>query len=187
MANHRSGCNLFMSTSEYFSLTERHELINGEIVPVAPETETHNQLVQHIKTLLDTDSGLRRCTVFSTNTKIEVIPESCYLYADIAVTCNVLEFRNTNGLMRQPRILVEVSSAATVEQDRATRWGLFQQIPSLQYFLLVDEGAKSVELFTRDEGTRQWHSTSYHSDADLIELPRFEMAIPLKSMFIFEQ
>ena len=180
-----------MKASDYLALSSsspnRQELIDGEIVPVAPETEAHDQLVQHVTTLLDTDSGLRRCTVFSTNTKIEVVPESCYLYADIAVTCNVLEFRNTNGLMRQPRILVEVSSAETVEQDRGSRWELYQQIPSLQYFLLVDQNAKAVELFTRDEGTRQWNSTVYRSASDTIELPRFEMTIPLKSIFIFEQ
>lgn len=175
--------NKCMTTSEYLSLPDRHELIHGEPIAVMAESEAHNQLVQHVKTLLDTDSGLRRCTVFSTNTKIEVIPESCYLYADIAVTCNVLEFRNANGLMRQPRILVEVSSPQTRAQDRGQRWALYQQIPSLQYFLLVDQVAKSVELFTRDEETRQWHSTVYTSDSAVIELARFEMAIPLKAFF----
>lgn len=172
---------LTMNTND--SLTARQEFINGEIFTITPESDSHDQLVNRLARLLEADSGLRRCTVFSTTTKIEVIPDSCYLYADIAVTCNMLEFRNTNSLMRQPRILVEVSSAQTRERDRNFKWQQYQQVPSLQYFLLVDQEAMTIDLFSRNEATRQWHQQTYNSFTDVIELPRFEMTISLKSIF----
>ena len=161
----------------------RQEFINGEIFTLTPESDSHDRLVHRLATLLEADAGLRRCTVFSTTTKIEVIPDVCYLYADIAVTCNMLEFRNTNSLMRQPRILVEVSSAQTRERDRSFKWQQYQQIPSLQYFLLVDQETVAVDLFSRNEATRQWHQQTYNSVSDVMVLPRFEMAILLKSIY----
>jgi len=142
----------------------RYDFYKGELTVHEPETEQHNQLVKRVASLLEADSGLRRCTVFSTNTKIEVQPDVSYLYADIAVTCNFLEFKSNNPIMRQPRLLAEVLSPQSRERDRGFKWQQYQQVLSLWYYLLVDLETKTIDVYSHSEGTGAWQCHTYRTN-----------------------
>ena len=162
----------------------RYDFHNGELIALASESDLHEKQVKRVADALETESGLRRCSVFHTHTKIETQADVTYLHADVSVTCNFLEFKSGNPIMRQPRMLAEVVTADSRDRDRGFKWQQYQQVISLWYCLFVDPENKTIDVYTKDTGSGAWHCRTYRQPDELIPFDRFEMAIPVKNFLV---
>ncbi len=177
-----------LSSTEYIQYQPndglRYDFHNGELIALSPESDRHEQQVKRVADALETESGLRRCTVFHTHTKIETQADKTYLHADVSVTCNFLEFKSGNPVMRQPRMLAEVVTADTRERDRGFKWQQYQQVISLWYCLFVDPDTRSIDVYSKDTASGAWHCRTYRQPEERIPFDRFEMEIPVKNFFV---
>ncbi|WP_266365443.1 Uma2 family endonuclease [Tellurirhabdus rosea] len=175
------------TVEEYFELEKesdiRYEFYSGEVFAMAGTTVTHNLLVDRVKDLLKAFFRPKGCNVFSENIKVEVIRGLYYPYPDVIVACHPFDLRGTNLMVRQPRILVEVLSASTAEKDRGFKWRQYRKLPSLWYYVLVDQYAAVVELFSRREETDEWINTVYEHWDDRIEFSRLGFGMTLGEIY----
>ncbi|HEY8125643.1 MAG TPA: Uma2 family endonuclease [Methylocystis sp.] len=51
-----------------------------------------------------------------------------------------------------PVVLMEVVSKGSAHRDRWEKWGLYQKIPSLQHYVLVERDHLAVDVIDRVEG-----------------------------------
>ncbi|MVM37066.1 hypothetical protein GO730_04315 [Spirosoma sp. HMF3257] len=86
-------------------------------------------------------------------------------------------------MIRQPRILVEVLSKSTARNDRGFKWQKYRKMPSLWYYLLIDQYTMTVELFSRIEETTEWINTLYESPEDVIVFPRLNFEITVGAIY----
>lgn len=172
---------------EYLALEEkseiRHELYNGEIYAMAGGTVNHNLLIDNIKDLLKVSVKNKGCRVFSENMKVNVQSGFYMPYPDVVVTCHPFDLRGDNLIIHQPRILVEVLSKSTARKDRGFKWQKYRKIPSLWYYMLVDQYAAIVELFSRIEETDEWINTLYENLEDVIPLPRLTTKLSVQAIY----
>jgi Uma2 family endonuclease len=81
-------------------------------------------------------------------------------------------------------VLVEVLSPSTERYDRGDKFGHYQQIPSLQEYVLVSQDWMHVERFTRDsaDGTR-WAFSGASGPDGAIELPSIGCVLRLHDVY----
>lgn len=172
---------------EYLALEEksevRHEFYNGEIYAMAGGTVNHNRLTRRVSNLLENQSSLKNCGVFSENLKVEVIRGMYMPYPDVVVTCHPFDQRPDQTIIRQPRLLVEVLSKSTASHDRGFKWQRYRKMPSLWYYMLVDQYKTTVELFGRIEETDEWINTIYERMEDIIVLPRLNAELSVQAIY----
>lgn len=172
---------------EYLALEEksevRHEFYNGEITAIAGGTVNHNRLTRRVANLLEQQSSLKNCGVFSENIKVDVRAGGHMPYPDVIVTCHPFDLRGNNLVVRQPRLLVEVLSKSTAQKDRDEKWHDYRKMPSLWYYVLVNQYSTTVELYSRVEETDEWIYTVYENLDDVVVLPRLNAELSVGAIY----
>ena len=136
------------TVEEYFALEEtsdiRHEYYHGEIFPLdTPEsraggTKRHNLLVQNCGLALRTALRGRGCAIFAENVRVAVDENEHYNYPDVVVSCAPADKADPRTV-HQPVLIIEVLSASTEARDRGWKFQQYQQLASLQHYLLISQ------------------------------------------------
>lgn len=176
-----------LTVEDYLKFEEtsdvRHEFRNGQIYAMAGGTVNHNRLTRRMASLLESQPSLKRCGIFSENMKVEAVRGVYMPYPDVVVACHPFDLRGDNLIIRQPRVLVEVLSKSTAYNDRGFKWQRYRRMPSLWYYLLVDQYRMAVELFSRIEETDEWINTVYEQPEDVIVMPRLDLELSLGAIY----
>ena len=139
----------------------KHEWINGLIVAMSRGTPEHGRLTAAIvRALPQTDD----CRVYSSDTLLYIERANHSTYADASIVCGAILTRGAkdkNGRslgesVANARVVVEVLSKSTQDRDRNERFLLFQQLDSLQEYVLVSQDEQRVEV--RRRTARDWTS-----------------------------
>lgn len=113
----------------------KHEYVEGEIFAMAGTSDMHNFITGDIYAALLIHLRDSKCQPFIGDIKVQVT-QNVYCYPDVLVSCEQSpenpHFRNN------PILVVEVTSKSTDRIDRREKVFLYQQIPSLQEYIVVD-------------------------------------------------
>lgn len=176
-----------LTVEDYLKFEEisdvRHEFRDGQVYAMAGGTVNHNRLTRRMASLLEAQPSLKRCGVFSENMKVEAVRGVYMPYPDVVVACHPFDLRGDNLIIRQPRVLVEVLSKSTAYNDRGFKWQRYRRMPSLWYYLLVDQYKMAVELFSRIEQTDEWINTVYEQPEAIIVMPRLDLELALAAIY----
>ena len=148
----------------------RSEFISGEVYAMAGSSDRHQficsnlfvQLFEHLRDAV-------KCRVFMMDMKVRVNKEK-YYYPDILVACDE---NPTDPYFREETVLiVEVASPTTRETDRREKLQAYQQMPSVQEYVLIEQDKMHIEIHRRQpNGT--W-ITYFYNRNDREETIRFE-------------
>jgi len=155
----------FTPFDEYLKLEasgeEKHEWINGHVYAMSRGTPEHGRLTAAVvRALPQTDD----CRVYSSDTLLYIEAAQHSTYADASIVCGAIithgaKDRNGKSLgeaITNPRVVVEVLSKSTERRDRTERFVLFQQLASLEEYVLVAQDEPMIEV--RRRMGRSWTS-----------------------------
>lgn len=175
-----------LTYDEYVTLDSqsetRYEFYDGEVVAMAGITLRHNRLVRRIGNLIEGQPSNRRCGVFSESVKVEIYQTRFYVYPDLVLTCHPFDLQS-QYMIRQPGLIVEVLSKSTASADRGTKWKAYKRTPSLLYYLLVEQELMSIELFSRVENTDVWTYQTFEKADDLVVFPRLDFQLSVGAIY----
>ncbi|MEZ4222122.1 MAG: Uma2 family endonuclease [Polyangiaceae bacterium] len=140
---------------------EKHEWINGYVYAMSRGTPEHGRLTAAIVRALPQTED---CRVYSSDTLLYVEAARHSTYADASIVCGaVITYgaKDKNGkslgeAIANPTVVVEVLSKSTERRDRHERFTLFQQLGSLQEYVLVSQEQRQIEV--RRRRGRGWDS-----------------------------
>jgi Uma2 family endonuclease len=173
-----------VSVEDYLAFEEnsqvRHEYIGGEIHAMAGESVAHNTIALNIA------SGLRArlrggpCRVFIENVKVhlEVAREDVFYYPDVVVSCHPTGVERL--FVRLPTIIVEVLSPSTESVDRREKKMSYQQVSTLQEYLIVAQDRREVTIFRR---TENWIGETHSSAESVIEFRSVKQAMTVAEIY----
>lgn len=154
---------LFVPFDEYLALESRsdvkHEWINGLIYAMSRGTPEHGRLSAAIvRALPQTDE----CRVYSSDTLLYIERAAHSTYADATIVCGAILTRGAkdkNGkslgeAITNPSVVVEVLSKSTEQRDKTERFVLFQQLDSLEEYVLISQDERRIEV--RRRSGRNW-------------------------------
>lgn len=129
--------------------TDKHEFFHGEVFAMAGGSPRHNALSSRIGGLLDAALGPKGCYTLSSDQRVGIPGGERYVYPDVSVVCGQMVVES-NDVLVNPTILVEVLSGDTEQYDRGLKWESYQRITSLSDYVLVSQREARIEHFRRE-------------------------------------
>ncbi len=141
----------------------KHEYDDGEVVAMSGASKNHERIKMNLARLLGNHLQGKPCEPFSSDVKVRI---GQYLfYPDAMVVC---EDTSPNEYYAEtPVLIVEILSKSTRRRDETIKRRLYQTIPSLLEYVLIEQDIVDVEVCRRSEG---WVSNHYF----LSDQARFE-------------
>jgi Uma2 family endonuclease len=181
-----------MSLEEYLAREEeadrKHEYAGGAAYAMPRATKTHVSITQALVALLLPAARKRGCRVLSVDMKLQIddgpgkegedLP-ACY-YPDVVVTCSS-DDEQCELIMKDPSVIMEVSSPSTASKDRGTKWRHYQLLPSLQQYWILSQDRYQVDVYTRRG--EAWEFRTYHEADDEIPVPCLDVKLSLRDVY----
>jgi Uma2 family endonuclease len=136
---------------------ERHEYVAGEVYAMVGVTLRHSRIVQNVAVRLTERSRGGGCEVHTHAVKVRVGDERIY-YPDVLVLC--IRLPDDTLVVRDPCLIVEVTSPSTARIDRGEKLDAYRRLDSLEAYIVVDQRRRRVDRHWRD-GAGVWRREEY--------------------------
>jgi Uma2 family endonuclease len=177
----------YYSPEEYLELEvnseERHEYIDGQIIPTTGGTPNHNQIALNFSGALNFDLKRQPYRVFVTDQRLWIPNKRIHTYPDVVVVATPLQLQEgRKDTITNPLMIVEVLSKSTQNYDRAEKFAAYRTIPSFQEYLLIDQYTMHVEQYSKTDNNK-WIFSEYENLDMTISLASVPFQIILEDIY----
>ena len=176
----------YLTPEEYLAFerkaTTKHEYLSGEIVAMSGASFAHNFITGDIFGELRSQLRNGRCKAATSDMRVKVSKTGSYFYPDVVVFCGEPQAEDSKSdTLLNPTVIVEVLSPSTEARDRGEKFWHYQQLASLQEYILVSQDEVYVEHYFR-EGPH-WLRTEFRLLEDRMPLPSIECELSLRDIY----
>ncbi len=157
----------------------KHEYVAGHIYAMVGTSKAHNRIAINVTLALNAHLRGGPCQVFMADIKVYVEKAEAFYYPDVVVACERGE--SDPYIVAKPLLVVEVLSPSTERIDREEKLHNYQQLDSLQEYVLVAPDAKEVEVHRRVEGA--WEVEAYTGEG-AVRLDSVGLQLALAEIFM---
>ncbi len=174
-------------TPEEYLVSERKatlksEYLNGEILSMSGASLAHTRITADMVTELNIQLRGRECEVISNDMRVKTGPKGAYFYPDVVVFCGEPQFEdNVFDTLLNPILVIEVLSPSTEVYDRGEKFRHYQELTSLQEYILVSQDRIRVEQYRLLK--TQWVQTEFHVLEDVLILASIGCRLPLQDIY----
>ena len=185
-----------LTFQEYIKLekenNQKYEYHDGFLVAMAGGTNDHARICKNIVSEIDSVFKKQgdKCEVFNSDIKLAFKDKKKYLYPDAMVVCGeVEESENKNYGVTNPLIIIEVLSKSTQDFDREDKFGLYKQIASLEYYILISQDKPDIEMYRRmkldkqDTNKSLWQIETLTGIDKTLSFPTLDLEIPFTDIY----
>jgi Uma2 family endonuclease len=158
----------------------RHEYVDGQVYAMAGTSKRHNRIAGNIYRAL-ISSGQKNCDVYIGDIKVRIEQRNSYYYPDVMVGCNEADDADEYYL-EKPCLLVEILSPSTEKKDSTEKLLAYQEIASLQAYLMVEQDNCHVSFIYRQKNDHWWVKNFTRLD-DIISLQCPEMELSVADIY----
>ena len=171
------------TVDEYFELekrsTIRHEYHFGKLIAMPGESKNANEIAQNCAFAFRNELRKRGFRIFMQDVRTIVKDNKIYRYPDVVVADEKDDSDSHN--ITKPRILIEVTSDSSKYRDSVTKLREYSKLPSLDYYVVIDQEIMSVEVYSRLENG--WHYELLEERSETISFVLFDMTISLETIY----
>jgi Uma2 family endonuclease len=172
--------------AEYLEIEDRsrevkHEYVAGEVLAMAGGSIEHSALATTLSGLLLAHLRGGPCRPHGSDLRIRIDAVDVATYADVSVVCDPVErAADSPSHVTNPRVVVEVLSPSTERYDREQKRLYYQQLDSLQEYVVVAQDRRHVEVWHR-RGDDWDHST--HHGGDQVPLESIDFVLDVDELY----
>jgi Uma2 family endonuclease len=155
---------------------ERYELARGQLMPMAGGSAAHNDIQVNLLTALRARLRGGPCRPNGPDLLLR-IDDRTGRFPDASVACGE---RGPNYLT-EPVVLLEILSESSEARDRGEKRRDYQRLPSLAHYVLIDQAAARVEVFSRVEGS--WLFQEIEGLDGSLRLDVLDVTLPLAELY----
>ena len=175
------------SPEEYLELevasSERHEYIDGEIIPMTGGLPNHNQLALNITGALNFALRRQPYQVFVTDQRLWIPNARIHTYPDGMVMALPLTYApNRRDTLENPVVIIEVLSKSTQDYDRGPKFLAYRTIPSFQEYILIDQYSHHVDQYVKQRA-KQWLYSEYDAEDEIIQFKSLPFEISMVDLY----
>lgn len=163
----------------------KSEYDNGEIFAMAGATANHNRIAFDCGRLVGNALRGSGCEAFSADMKVRIAKDDIYYYPELSIACGKADFEDKKEtILKNPTLIIEVLSEGTSSFDRGRKFHKYQQIASLQEYVLIEQIEPQIDsYFKMEDGS--WNLRSHFGLEAVLELR--SLGIKLKLADIYER
>lgn len=162
---------------------ERHEYINGEIIPMTGGLPNHNQIALNLGGGLNYYLKGKPYRVFVLDQRLWIPKKQIYTYPDVMVVSGKLEFaKGRKDTITNPLMIIEVLSKSTKSYDRDEKFAAYRTITGFQEYILIDQYTLHIEQYYKSDRNK-WIFSEYDSESDTLSLSSISFPISLMDIY----
>lgn len=138
----------------------KHQYLDGQVYAMSGASLNHERIAGNVFAELRNYLRDKPCEAFGSNVKIKT--DRHVFYPDAMVVCD--QNYTSEYYTEAPVLVVEVLSKSTRRLDETVKRRVYQSIPSLQEYVLIEQDIVDVEVCRRSEG---WVSNHYFLGDDV--------------------
>ncbi len=157
----------------------RHEFIDGEVYAMSGTSKHHNRIIRTLlnKTAKALDGS--GCEPFFIDIKVFIKKFNRFYYPDLLIVCG--EDLESEYYTAKPTLLIEVLSPSTALTDRREKMFAYQEIESLQEYILIEQDKIYAEIYRRrDDGLWSWIE---FDETEEIEFASVNFKMPMTEIY----
>jgi Uma2 family endonuclease len=158
----------------------KHEYQDGYVYAMAGASDAHVTIAGNLFAIIRNHLRGSGCRAYMSDMRVNLATRKSYYYPDVMVTCNPLD-RELTHYKQHPCLIIEVLSTSTEAFDRGDKFTDYQQIESLQEYVLVSQTRQRVDYFQRS-AQGLWVLQSYYL-GDILQLTSINCSIPVVDIF----
>lgn len=155
----------FISEADYLADEEiseiKHEYFDGEIFAMSGAKANHQRITGNVFAEFRNHLKSTPCEAFSSDMKVRADKGKKYFYPDVVVCCNQ---DGDSDFTESPRLIVEVLSNSTRKFDKNLKRQIYQAIPSLEEYVLIEQDRVEIEVCRKSQN---WQPIYYFIDDEI--------------------
>lgn len=171
------------TVQEYLDFDEKsvipNEFVNGKIIPMAGESRIANKLANTLLLALITVTNNKALEIFTHAVRLQVEAGKRYRYPDLMIS-PVADDEFTH-MITQPVLIAEVLSKSTANADLNEKVIEYCQIESLQYYLIIHQDEKIIQMYSRFEN--KWLFEIFDINNKKIDLSKLNTIMNLDDIY----
>ena len=161
----------------------KSEFVDGEMYAMSGSSYRHSDLAGAINAEFRLQLKGRKCRVFNSDVRVRSAMGSSYFYPDLSIVCsNIQSYENSNDILTNPIVIVEVLSPSTSDYDHGKKFAHYREIPTLQDYLLVHTEDILIEQFTR-QPNGNWLLSEHRGMDDELDIASVNCRLTLRSIY----
>ncbi len=173
----------YITAEEYLGIERqspiRHEYRRGLVYAMAGGTDNHDRIALNLLSSINLHLRDSNCRFYSGNVKVNYRDEF-YYYPNAFVTCDVRD-RDNRYIKRYPKLIAEVLSPSTQAFDAGDKFKDYQQIESLEEYVLISQESQRVEC-RRRTAANTWETVVYESE-DQVTLKSIGLELSMAELY----
>ncbi|WP_353573342.1 Uma2 family endonuclease [Candidatus Albibeggiatoa sp. nov. BB20] len=174
--------------------TEKHEFVDGiiyaygdshaddETYAMSGASQKHNIIAGNLFGELWTSFKKRDCSVYMSDMRVKV-SETDYVYPDVVAVCADVELDdNKFDILLNPSVIIEVLSKSTKTYDKDKKMALYQNLPTVQDYVLVAQDQYRIEHYQR-RSQNQWLLTVLTEPEQILILQSVDTQISVQDVY----
>lgn len=159
----------FISPEEYLErerLAEiKNEYYHGQVLAMAGASLRHNMIDSNIIGELAEFLKGKNCNIFGSNMRVSTPSRDSYMYPDALIYCGepMLEDEKFDTLTN-PSVIFEILSPSTTGIDKGRKFFFYQQISSLQEYIMIDSQKRFIHI-ARRQPDNSWKMETLNEEA----------------------
>jgi len=159
----------------------KHEYIDGEIYAMTGGTGKHSRIAANVIAAIGIQLYDSDCHVYTSDMRVKAAAFR-YVYPDLSVVCGPARHEDDGETsLLNPIFVVEVTSPSSMNYDHGLKREMYQQVPSIEGYLLIDQRSIRADLYWRVES--EWRMQSFTDREDSIPLEMLGCELPLAQVY----
>ena len=176
-----------MTVEEYLAFERasetRHEFWGGLVYSMAGASERHVIITGNTHARIHSQLLERDCMPYANDMRVRLNGRGDFAYPDVVVVCGQRLFDDSElDTLLNPTLIVEVLSPSTETYDRGKKFSFYQQLASLQEYLLISQERMYIEQYVR-QGIAAWRYSSYDDPDNTVTLPSIGCTLVVKEIY----
>ena len=175
----------FVSVENYLSTEEiartKSEYIDGWVRAMTGASNRHNQVSGNCFLAIATALKGKPCQAYNPDTKLRIRTESKkrFYYPDLQVVCE--SNLPTETFQDRPVLVIEVLSPSTRLYDLDEKLTAYTQIPTLQYYLILEQH-QPIAILLRRNGSL-FERLQLEDIETVIDLPMLGISLSMRDIY----
>lgn len=142
------------SPQEYLALERqaetRSQYFGGKMFAMSGASYDHNIIKDNLARKTGNQLEKGPCRVVTSDMRVKVNATGLYTYSDMVIVCGEPAFEDGYfDTLLNPQVVIEVLSDSTAKYDRGAKFRNYQQVPSLQEYVLISQDQPLIERYAR--------------------------------------
>ena len=177
----------YISPEEYLEMDmaseERLEYYDGYVVTITACSLNHNQIQANILISVGNMLMDKGCRILPSHMRVATPSHDTYMYPDALIVCREPELMEHKfDTLLNPSVIFEILSPGTQHYDKTRKFLHYQQIPSLQEFILIESKRRHVYI-ARRQSDGAWRFEDASETTTLLTLKTINSSVSLDDIY----